>query len=80
MYKRGRGRPRYSRPGGRRYIRVITISLGHSTSLHGALPQLWMRPMLITSCTELLRQVQLALYVEGLGKHRDAGVRLAAAY
>ena len=32
MRKRGRGRPRYSRPGGRRYIHVITKSSGHGTS------------------------------------------------
>ena len=31
MDKRGRGRPRYSRPGGRRYIPVITYSYGRGT-------------------------------------------------
>ncbi len=31
MGKRRRGRPRYSQPGGRRYVYVITKSLGHST-------------------------------------------------
>jgi hypothetical protein len=29
MDKRGRGRPHYSRPGGRRYIHAITKSRGH---------------------------------------------------
>jgi hypothetical protein len=32
MDKRGRGRPRYSRPGGRRYIHTITKSRDHGTS------------------------------------------------
>ena len=32
MDKRGRGRPRYSRPGGRRYIHAITKTRGHGTS------------------------------------------------
>jgi len=31
MDKRGRGRPHYSRPGGRRYISAITIFRGHGT-------------------------------------------------
>jgi len=31
MDKRGRGRPRYSRPGGQRYIPAITESCGHGT-------------------------------------------------
>jgi hypothetical protein len=32
LERRGRGRPRYSRPGGRRYTPMITTSNGHGTS------------------------------------------------
>ena len=37
MDKRGRGRPRYSRPGGRRYIHAITKTRGHGTSTFASL-------------------------------------------
>lgn len=44
----------------------------------GALPRLWMRPMLSADCIELLRQLQFSIYFEGLREYLDAGVRLAS--